>query len=441
MKPFPLFSADYYKLSAAALETALHHVEAYKKWQALDYGSSAPINQRFRALPTITKKDLREHTWRNFIPADMDIDAALEAGTVKLVPTSGTMSEQVLNVWYQPWWDAAEAASWHYNSCTAALDLGQHREAILTSPLNTGVVAEKGLLTLEERSRGRFLYLNEKINLSLWNDQLIERIIEELEIFQPVVLEANPSYLARVARFAYRHNLRLFQPPVIIFSYENPGLLARKQIRRVFRSPLVSSYGSTEAGYALMECEQGKLHQVSDFCRIDLEWLRPEYRYPNIGRLLLTTLTNPWRSLIRFDVGDLVPIDPSGLCPCGRNDGYICKEVAGRTADLTYTTDHHPITTAMVELIINRLEFVADYQVFQRESIYHVHIVLEEAADASHALEEEIIESLLPLYGKSAVINVHFVSEIAPELSGKYRRTRSNIEPDYDRLFVNPNVA
>ena len=190
-----------------------------------------------------------------------------------------------------------------------------------------------------------------------------------------------------------------------------------------------------------MECEQGKLHQVSASCRIDLEYMRPEYGYPDVGRLMLTTLTNPWRSLIRFDVGDLVQVDPSGICKCGRNDGYICKEFAGRTADLTYTTDNYPITTAMVDSIINRLESVADYQVFQREYIYHIHIVLEETADPSHALAEEIIGSLLPLYGERAVIKVHFVPEIAAELSGKYRRTRSDIEPDYDNLFVKETTA
>ncbi len=436
MKPSPLFSAEYNKLSAAALETALNHVAAYKNWQAFDSGSSAPVDSRFRAMPTISKHDLREHTWRNFIPADMDVDAALKAGTVGLVSTSGTLSEQVVNVWHQPWWDASEAASWRYNSCMAALNLGKHREAILTSPLNTGILSENGLLSLEERSLGRFLYLNEKTSPSLWDDKLIERIISELEIFRPVVLEANPSYLARVARFACRHDLRVYQPPVIVFTYENPGILARKQISKVFRSPLVSSYGSTEAGYVLMECEHGKLHQVSNFCRIDLEFMRPEYGYPCVGRLLLTTLTNPWRSLIRFDVGDLVQIDSKGICECGRNDGYICKEIAGRTADLTYTTQNHPVTTAMVESVINRLEPVADYQIFQREGIYNVHIVLEESADASRALEEGIIESLLPLYGAGAVIKVHFVPEIAVEPSGKYRRTRSDIEPDYDKLFV-----
>jgi phenylacetate-CoA ligase len=436
MKTSPLFSADYYKLSTAALETALNHVAAYKNWRTFDPGPSASIDARFRAMPTISKQDLREHTWRSFIPAGMDIDAALKTGIIELVQTSGTINEQVLNVWYQPWWDAAEAASWRYNSCTAALKLGKHREAILTSPMNTGILAENGLLTLQERSRGRFLYLNEKIDPSLWDDQLILRIIAELEIFQPVVLEANPSYLAHVARYAYRHNLSVFQPPVIIFTYENPGIIARKQIRKVFRSPLVSSYGSTEAGYVLMECEQGKLHQVSDSCRIDIEFMRPEYGYPHIGRLLLTTLTNPWRSLVRFDVGDLVQIDPAGVCACGCNDGYICKKFAGRTADLTYTTDNYPVTTAMVESIINCVEAVADYQVLQREDIYHVHIVLEEAAVASPTLKEEIIESLLPLYGKNAVIKVHFVPEIVAEPSGKYRRTRSDIEPDHDQLFV-----
>ena len=436
MKTYPLFSADYYKLSTAALEAALYYVTAYENWRAFDLGSSVSIDRRFRAMPTISKKDLREHTWRNFIPAGMDIDAALKTGTIELVQTSGTINEQVLNVWYQPWWDAAEAVSWRYNSCMATLKLGNHREAILASPRNTGILAENGLLTLEERSRGRFLYLNEKINPSLWNDQLILRIIRELEIFQPVVLEANPSYLAYVARFAYRHNLSVFQPPVIIFTYENPGIMARKQIRKVFRSPLVSSYGSTEAGYVFMECEHGKLHQVSDSCRIDVEFMRPQYGSPHAGRLLLTTLTNPWRSLVRFDVGDLVQIDPAGICECGRNDGYICKEFAGRTADLTYTTDNCPVTTAMVESIINRMEFVADYQVWQREDIYHVHIVLEEDAAASPTLEEEIIGSLLPLYGERAVTKVHFVPEIAAEPSGKYRRTRSDIEPDYDHLFI-----
>ena len=435
MKVSPHFPENYNLLSTKALETAIHHVPAYKAWRALDPGPTVAVDERFQAMPAISKRDLRQHTWRNFIPYGADIDAALQSGKIELVNTSGTIEERVTNVWYQPWWDESEAASWRYNSHTAALKLGNHREAILTSPMNTGILSENSLLTMKERTLGRFLYLNEKINPTLWDDKLIERIIRELEIFQPTILEANPSYLAKVARYAHRHDLQVFQPPVITLTYENPGILSRKHIQKAFRSPLVSSYGSTEAGYVFMECEQGKLHQVSSCCRVDVEFMRPEHGYPYVGRLLLTTLTNPWRSLIRFDVGDLVQIDPANTCTCGRDDGYVASGIAGRTADLTYTTNGTPITTATIESIMAGWESVAEYQVFQQDSIYNINIILDEETAAPKSLKEKIIERLLSLYGRSAVINLHFVEKIETESSGKYRLTRSNIPVNIDRLF------
>ena len=433
MKVSPHFPENYNLLSTKALETAINHVPAYKAWKVLDPGPTIAVDQRFQAMPAISKRDLREHTWRNFIPHRADVDAALQSGEIELVNTSGTIEERVTNVWYQPWWDASEAASWRYNSHTAALKLGNHREAILTSPMNTGILSENSLLTMEERTLDRFLYLSEKMNPTLWNGKLIERIIRELEIFRPTILEANPSYLAKVARYAQRHDLQLFQPPVITLTYENPGILTRKHIQKAFRSPLVSSYGSTEAGYVFMECEQGKLHQVSSCCRVDVEFMRPEYGYPSVGRLLLTTLTNPWRSLIRFDVGDLVQIDPA--CTCGRDDGYVGSGFAGRIADLTYTTDGFPVTTATIESIMAGWKSVAEFQVFQQEGFYNINIVLDEDATTSKSLKGKIIERLLSLYGRSAVINVRFVEKIETEPSGKYRLTRSNIPVNIDRLF------
>ena len=290
---------------------------------------------------------------------------------------------------------------------------------------------------MEERTLDRFLYLNEKMNPALWDGKIIERILRELEIFQPAILEANPSYLAKVARYAHQHDLQFFQPPVIVLTYENPGILSRKHIQKAFRSSLISSYGSTEAGYVFMECERGKLHQVSSCCRIDVEFMRPEYGYPYVGRLLLTTLTNPWRSLIRFDVGDLVQIDPTCACACGRDDGYVSSKIAGRIADLTYTTDGTPVTTATIESIITEWEFIAEYQIFQQDNIYNINIVLDEESTITKSFKEKIVEQLLSLYGRSAVINVHFVEKIETEPSGKYRLTRSNIPVNIDRLFGN----
>ena len=440
MKQQPHFSPDYQILSTRALETALHKVPAYQSWNKFDQGESAPIAERFNALPKIDKNDLREHSWRSFVPSDLDVDSALQSGIIELVNTSGTTQDRVTNIWYQKWWNESEAASWLYNKHTAALPLGNHKEAILTSPLNTGILADSGHLTLKERMLGRFLYLNEKANPGLWDDKIIKRIIDELSTFQPTVLEANPSYLSKVARFAYRRNLPVFQPPVIIFTYENPGVLTRRQIRQTFSASQISSYGATEAGYVLMECEEGKLHQVSSSCRIDIEYLRPKYGQPNIGRLLLTTLTNPWRSLIRFNVGDLAEIHTGDPCACGRNDGYIFNRIAGRSANLTYSVNCLPITTAAVEEVIAECRGVAEYQIIQQAGRYNVRIVPEEdialSASRREQIRERIIEGLFLLYHSKDKIDVHFTDKIQTEPSGKYRRTISDIELDEDRLFL-----
>jgi hypothetical protein len=40
----------------------------------------------------------------------------LASGEIDLAVTSGTTGDQVVNLWYQPWWDATEAATWKLNA-------------------------------------------------------------------------------------------------------------------------------------------------------------------------------------------------------------------------------------------------------------------------------------------------------------------------------------
>jgi len=94
--------------------------------------------------------------------------------------------------------------------------------------------------------------------------------------------------------------------------------------------------------------EEGKLHQVSTSCRIDMEYLNENFGKSNIARLLLTTLTNPWRSLIRFDVGDLVEIDTTGACPVDVTMAIFSGRFRGASANLTYSVNGLPVTTASV---------------------------------------------------------------------------------------------
>jgi len=246
-----------------ALDAALGSTRAYEAWRAFDPGPSRPVFSRFAALPALTKANLRAHGPKGFVPGGRDIDAGLASREIELVETSGTTGDRVVNVWYQPWWDASEAASWRLNAHARAAAVGEHPEAILTSPWCTGFPCEDEYLAVHQRTLGRFLYLSERSDPSTWSGELMDRMVAELNAFTPVILEANPSFLATLSRHVVRRALRVHSPAVIILTYENPSILHHRQIRRAFDSPVASSYGSTETAYVFMECEAGRMREGS----------------------------------------------------------------------------------------------------------------------------------------------------------------------------------
>jgi phenylacetate-coenzyme A ligase PaaK-like adenylate-forming protein len=430
----PAFTADYQRLSTETLDTALERVSAYRAWRERDPGAAHPADDRYAALPALTKADLREHTWRGFVPDGAGADAALAAGEIELVATSGTTSEQVVNVWHQGWWDESEKLSWEYNRHTAGRGLGAHREAILASPRNTGRLSDRRRLSMEDRTVGRFLYLNERSTPLLWSDCLLDRMLDELDRFAPEVLEANPSYLARLSLYAHKKNRRPFQPPLVILTYENPSPLARRLIRLSFDSPLASSYGSTEAGYVFMECEHGVLHQNSASCRVDFEPFQTAHGGPATGRIFVTAFGNPFRSLVRFDIGDLVTMRETP-CPCGRDHGFAATAVVGRTANLTFTTAGRALTTDAVEQTLLDVPGLAAYSVVQKCRTAYEATVETWGRARSGRTEALVRERLIGLYGHDANVRVATVKRLPAELSGKYRSTRALFAFDEASLF------
>ena len=158
----------------------------------------------------------------------------------------------------------------------------------------------------------------------------------------------------------------VFQPGVIVFTYERPTLLHEEQIRRVFPEvPFTSSYGATEVGYVFMQCEAGRLHQNSQYCRVDFQSLRPEHGGPLLGRILVTTFRNPWFYILRFNVGDLVRLEESGHCPCGRETGLILAGVEGRVADATLTTGGRLVTVGELDRVMSSMRNLDEYRLEQ----------------------------------------------------------------------------
>jgi phenylacetate-CoA ligase len=414
------FPSDYDDCSEKTLTTALALVPAYRSWKALDPGPDYPADIRFAALPELTKKDIRDNFPNGLVPADRDLSRAISNGEIQMVETSGTTDDKVTNIWNQKWWDASEKASWKLNAAMDRVATGEHREAILVNPKNVGVISDEADLSMERRRLGRLLYLNEKTDPLAWSHSFMDRMIREIDAYQPAVLEANPSYLSRLCRHITASGRSVYQPGAIVFTYEYPTALHYRQIHEVFkRVPLISSYGTTETGYVFMQCEEGKLHQNADFCRVDFQPFTPEHGGPLLGRALVTPLNNPWSFFLRFDTGDIVRLEERGACSCGRSSGLILSAIAGRKANLTLTCSGRLVTLLELDGVVSRLPGLETYKMVQRAAgNYELHLV-SRRMDAG-ALTAEAVTLLKGLYGREAEITVIHDDDLAPSASGKY---------------------
>jgi phenylacetate-coenzyme A ligase PaaK-like adenylate-forming protein len=428
------YPEKYYEKSLDILETALNRVPAYEDWKKFDPGRDKSVDERFKAMPFLHKTKIRDYFPDGLSPEDIDVTAGLENGEIGTAVTSGSSDISVTNIWNQKWWDASEKASWKLNSNASRLMTGSHPEAILANPRNVGIISDNTELPMEQRRISRFLFLNEMTDPAIWSSSHMDRIIEELKIFKPAVLEANPSFLARLCRYAAENNRKVYQPGLITFTYEYPSQLHYRQIRRVFSSPTASSYGSTETGYVFMQCEEGKFHQNTDFCRVDLQPFKQEYGGPFLGRILVTTFDNPWYYMLRFDVRDLVRVDEEGTCKCGRKSGLILSAMEGRAMSVTLTCDGRPVTLRALDDSISTLDGIEEYQLHQlSEKNYNLYLV--SLRSDKKLLSEEAVNLLKKLYGEDAAISVFYKDALSPEDSGKYSMAKANFPIDIEKFL------
>jgi phenylacetate-coenzyme A ligase PaaK-like adenylate-forming protein len=418
---------------AEVLDAALDRVEAYRSWRAFDRGASASVDDRYRALPALTKRLMNHHAPAAFVPRGRSLEQALRDGEVELVATSGTTEDRIQNVWYQPWWNASERASWALNTHARRAATGDHREALLANPLNVGIRSEHPL-PLEQRRLARFLYLNELVDPLAWPESHLRRMLDELAVFQPAILEGNPSLLSRLCRFAARAGVRAWQPALVSFTYEYPSLIHRRHVGAVFDAPLMSSYGTTEAAYVFIECEHGCMHQNVESCRVDFLPFAAEHGSPSVGLLLVTTFDNPWRALIRFDPGDLGRL-ADGPCPCGRTEGLTLSSVEGRAVNLTLTPEGRLVTQAEVDRRLATVPGLDEYQLLQTDGRSYALRVGSDTHDPG--VVEAAGEALRLLYGPAARVSVSASGPIGPESSGKYRLVKASFPVD-TMSFVEP---
>ena len=389
------------RLDAAIRQTSTSPFYATAEWQA-GFALQSP---RLSDLPRITKSQLREHSPEGFLPADVNLKDLLTSGLIEEESTSGTSGASVRVVFGQTWWVEQERRALVRNPFLARLfgEKPSLRRAVLTTPGCSGVSCYNRWLNLDQRTLGDSLFVNQsRIPFTLGEEKLAG-MAKEVADWAPAFLDVDPVHGMWFALHCERHGLRFPALRFILTSYEYTSVVHRAVMERVFGVPVINLYGSSETGHLLVEHEGAMVPSPETAI---LESTATD----GIGELLVTTLTNPYLPLLRYEIGDFVERTPDGFA------------VHGRKRDALRATDGRTLTTRMIDQCFADVAGIAHYQLRQKaDGSAHLFLLPAVEGDDLTSAQAKLTSELGSLLG--ATVTAESVSLIAPEDSGKFRLT------------------
>lgn len=394
-------SEEATRLQAAIAQTAGVPFYDSAPWQAAFADRSAQLAD----LPRITKSQLREHSPEGFLPAGLTVESLLSRGLIEEESTSGTSGASVRVVFGKTWWAEQEHRALLRNPFLAECFGGRTslRRAVLTTPGCSGVSCYNRWLNLEQRTLGDSRYVNQtRIPFTLGDDKLAV-MADEVAAWTPAFLDVDPVHGAWFALHCERHGRRFPSLRFILTSYEFTSVTHRAIMERVFGVPVIDLYGSSETGHLLVESD-GVMRPSPETALLESS------SDGGLGELLVTTLTNPYLPLVRYEIGDYVERVAGG---------YL---VHGRKRDALRGADGQILTTRQVDAAFSGVRGIAHYQLRQRtDGSAHLSLLPEQAGDSLESVQSTLVERLSLLLGRP--VTSESVGLLTPEDSGKFRLT------------------
>jgi phenylacetate-coenzyme A ligase PaaK-like adenylate-forming protein len=252
--------------------------------------------------------------------------------------------------------------------------------------------------------------------LSLAATAPLGELVERLNAFQPNHLYAYPSTAGLIADEQLAGRLRLRLEGISTSSEQlTPGM--RERIERAFGVAPRDFYATTEGVWG-NECEAGAMHVFDDMCIVENvdEANRPVPAGEVGSRILVTNLFNRALPLIRFEVSDMISVDPEP-CPCGRSLMRL-SSLEGRAEDVLRLggVAVHPIQFAVVTADPD----VREFQIVQEGERLRLRVALRNgAAGAEERLGQSVRGRLAELGIAHPDVCVERVNELERTPAGK----------------------
>jgi phenylacetate-CoA ligase len=385
------------------------------------------------ATPLLSKADVRPTLPKQWVPASIDVKAALASGDIELVETSGSTQDRLRILWDKGWWIRQEDRAMRTSPLIARAhrgELGPYKETILTTPVCGIATCHVGDLPLADRIDEHRLFLNMRPDPTFWREDDMDRMLDELAGHTTVGLESDPMYLSTLCRYAASRGRTIDVGFVeLTYAFTTRGHL--RGIRKAYAGPILQLYGASEVGVLFMEGEDGLLHHAPFTTHVEL--LPCKVATPgakDVALVVVTTLDRVAQPLVRFVVGDLVQVEPNG--PRLFTSVPPIRSVEGRVQDAIVRPDGAIVTCGAIDRALGACD-VAVFQVNQREAgSVEVDVVPEAGAEAT------VVDAARAALGSLFAglnVQVRTATAIAAEPSGKFRMVRRQTALDLAGSF------
>lgn len=253
--------------------------------------------------------------------------------------------------------------------------------------------------------------------------QPLEELVEKLNSFRPQFLNTYPSTGALLAEEQLSGRLRL-ELEGLTTNSEPLTRSLRERLELAFGVRPTDFYATTEGLYG-HECEMGSMHLFDDMCIVENVDEEGDPVPPGeVGsRLLLTNLFNRVQPLIRFEIADMVSLDPKP-CPCGRALIRL-RSLEGRAEDVLHLRGVaiHPLQFAIVTADPD----VREFQVVQQGDSLLLRVALRDgAAGAPERLGSRLGARLSELGVPEPLVRVERVDSLERTPGGKLKLVVAN---------------
>jgi phenylacetate-CoA ligase len=252
--------------------------------------------------------------------------------------------------------------------------------------------------------------------LGLSVTQPLQELVVRLNDFQPNHLNGYPSVIGLLAEEQLAGRLRL-RLDALFTSSEPLSPALRARLEEAFGVRPYNFYATTEGLYG-HDCPEGSMHLFDDMCIVENvdEDGNPVPPGEIGSRLLVTNLFNRALPLIRFEVTDLVAVEPEP-CPCGRSLMRV-RSLEGRAEEVLDVggVTVHPLQFALVTADPD----VREFQVVQEGDALRLKVALRnDTADAPDRLRQRVAARLSDLGVPRPTVNVETVDALERATGGK----------------------